>query len=93
MSGIVTGNVVQVDEYDGCVDNVFSDDSILSVIETRIDYSRYYNLVVVKDPGEYYLLYYHNKELVDSFGNEYVLRKGDKVCYDFDQLPDYFDVE
>ena len=88
----ITGNVVKVDDVEGCAKNIYNDDTILRVIYDRIDFSRYYNLVVIKSPGEYYVLYYHNGKLFDSFKNAYKFEKGDLVCYDFQSLPDYVEV-
>ena len=89
----ITGKAVNIDETPGCVTNYFSDDTVLDIIRDKIDYSRYYNLVVIKGIGNYYLLYYHSNDLHDSFGNSYYFEKGDLVCYDFDKLPNWVRIE
>jgi len=88
----ITGDVTRVDELRGCVSNVFSDDTVLGIIEDRIDYSKYHNLVVIRDIGDYYLLYYHNGYLKDSYDRSFMLLKGDRVCYEFNDLPEYVDI-
>lgn len=88
----ITGNVVKVETTEGCVTNVFDDESIFKIIKDRIDYSVYYNLVVIKETGSYYLLYYHMGELKDSFEKPYYLEQGDLVCYDLKKVPRYVEV-
>jgi hypothetical protein len=88
----ITGNVVQIDAQEGCVTNVFEDDSILNIIKDRVDYSRYYNLVAIRGLGDYYVLYYHNGNLKDSNNNPFGFEKGDVVCYDLDEVPEWVEV-
>jgi len=88
----ITGNVVRMDIQDGCVKNVFSDNTLLKIIDNRIDYSGEYHLVAFRGEGNYYLLKLENGQMIDSYGKKFEMVEGDQICYDFRNLPTYVEV-